>query len=172
MKRTIQIIAGFIIAIVYIYLLEITPFGGAIRFFMITLVTVIDLIFGRRLPFLLRIIFTILIFDFGYNMCLIGRTMAPEISFYTIRMALYFFFLFAVLPAITLLRLWERKIVLRFIIAVLPVSFILALFVAGLEEHLFIRKYRETGVGPTARWTVSNHWLAYDPIKKKLYGSD
>lgn len=172
MKLTIQIITAFLIAGLFIFLIEFSPYGGAIFLITIALVTIVGIIFGRRLPFLLRIIFTILIFYFGYSMCLVGRTMAPGINFYTIRMALYWFSLFAVLPAISLLRLWKRKTALAFVIAILPVSFMLALFVAGLEEYLFVRKYRDSGSGPTARWTVSMHWLAYDLVNKHLYGSD
>ena len=36
----------------------------------------------------------------------------------------------------------------------------------------FIQKHGETGIGPTARWTVSSHWLSYDAKTKKLSGSD
>jgi hypothetical protein len=44
--------------------------------------------------------------------------------------------------------------------------------VASVEEQLFIYKYRDTGVGATARWTVSNHWLSYDRDAQRLNGSD
>ena len=51
-------------------------------------------------------------------------------------------------------------------------GFAMALLVAGIEERVFVIKYRDTGVGPTPRWTVGTHWLAYDRDTGRLYGSD
>jgi hypothetical protein len=55
--------------------------------------------------------------------------------------------------------------------SVIPLCFAAAFAVAAYEEHRFIQDHRQ-GVGPTARWTVPHHWLAYDAQAKHLSGSD
>ena len=73
---------------------------------------------------------------------------------------------------ITLLPLWRLRRGFLLLCLILPLSFGFGLTVAAIEERIFIYKYRETGVGPTPRWTVWNHWLAYDAETKELTGSD
>jgi hypothetical protein len=87
-------------------------------------------------------------------------------------MALFFFGGFAALPFMSLLRLWRRRVAVAIIVAALPASLGLAASVASFEEYRFVQHHCDSGVGPTARWTVSNHWLSYDAKEQKLYGSD
>ena len=115
---------------------------------------------------------TTFILYFSYGMCLVGRTMEPRFTRYTISMALTFFGLFAVVPTLSLLRLWPQRVAVALVIACLPLSLTTAAVVAGVEEPLFVQKYRDTGVGTTPRWTVSNHWLSYDRETRRLNGSD
>lgn len=42
---------------------------------------------------------------------------------------------------------------------------------AAYGEHQFVQRHRD-GVGPTARWAVSDHWLSYDARTQILSGSD
>jgi hypothetical protein len=70
------------------------------------------------------------------------------------------------------LRLRVGGLRIALLVAVLPTSLALAFGVAGIEEAMFIQKHKETGIGPTARWTVSNHWLSYNAQTGKLDGSD
>ena len=75
-------------------------------------------------------------------------------------------------PGLCLLRLWRWKFGAILLGSLLPVGFALALVVAGIEERLFVIKYRDNGIGPTPRWMVGTHWLAYDRDTRRLYGSD
>jgi len=108
----------------------------------------------------------------GYIACLVGRTMEPGLTGYTLEMALTVVVVSGCWPAIALFRLWRRPIAFCLLCAFFPVAFTLAMLVAGTEEYLFVRKYRDTGAGPTARWTVPHHWLAYDKEARRLDGSD
>jgi hypothetical protein len=136
------------------------------------LVTIIGLVFGTRLPIFVRTLFTVLIFYFGGTIALVGRTMEPGLTPYTAGMALEFFALFALWPALSLFRIWSGRLRIALVLLVLPISLALAFSAAAAEEYIFVQKYRVSGVGPTPRWTVSNHWLAYYPETGKLDGSD
>ena len=105
-------------------------------------------------------------------MALAGRAMEPGISAYTVGHALQMFALLALWPALTLLRLWGGRLRIIFITAVLPVSLILAFAAAGIEEFIFVQKYKASGVGPTGRWTIPIYWLSYDAQTGTLSGSD
>jgi hypothetical protein len=87
-------------------------------------------------------------------------------------MALIYFGIYGFVPGLCLLRLWRLKLGAILLGSLLPIGFALALLVAGIEERVFIIKYRDTGIGPTPRWTVGTHWLAYDHAAGRLYGSD
>ena len=52
-----------------------------------------------------------------------------------------------------------------------PVSLSVAAAVAAHEEHELVQLHRD-GIGSTAHWTVSNHWLACDARTQTLSGSD
>jgi len=151
---------------------ESLPGGGLILILAAAALALVSAIGGNRLPLALRVFATSFILYFAYSMCLVGRTMEPHFTRYTVSMALTFFGLFAMVPTVSLLRLWRRRIAVALVIAVLPLSLTAAAIVAGIEEHLFVEKYRNTGVGPTPRWTVSNHWLSYDREARHLNGSD
>lgn len=162
----IGIASGIGLAVVF----EFVPDGGIAVLIGMGIVALVGLVFGRRLPLLARVLFTILIFYFGATMALVGRTMEPGLTGYTFGWALLCFSILALWPSLALLRLWDGGFRFALIVAVLPVS--LAFAVAGIEETVFIQKHKETGIGPTARWTVSNHWLSYDAKTRKLNGSD
>jgi hypothetical protein len=113
-----------------------------------------------------------LVLYWAYGMCLLGRTMEPGLTKTTIGMALIFFVMYGLWPGLVLLRLWPLRSGITCLIALFPIAFLIAALVGGTEEYLFVRKYRDTGVGPTPRWTVPHHWLAYDREKQRLDGSD
>ncbi len=148
------------------------PGGGLVLMVTVGAVALTAAIGGTRLPLALRVCATTFIIYFGYSMCLVGRTMEPGFTGYTLGMALTCFGLFAAVPGLSLLRIWSPKVALALLVAILPLSLTAAAVVAGLEEHLLVQKYRNTGVGPTPRWTVSNHWLSYDRETRLLNGSD
>jgi glucose dehydrogenase len=158
--------------VIVVALSEVLPGGGLILIVATAALALTAAIGGTRLPLALRLFATIIIFYFGYSMCLVGRTMEPLLTRYTVSMALASFGLFAVVPSLSLLRLWTRRAALVLVIAVLPLSLVAASVVAGIEERIFAQKHRDTGVGPTPRWTVSNHWLSYDRDTQHLNGSD
>ena len=98
--------------------------------------------------------------------------MEPRLTRCTVSMALTCFSGFALMPTLSLLRLWRRSVAVALVIVVLPLSFVAASVVAAIEEQRFVQKHQDTGVGPTPRWTVSNHWLSYDRATGHLNGSD
>ncbi|HEX8295512.1 MAG TPA: hypothetical protein VF593_04390 [Chthoniobacteraceae bacterium] len=134
--------------------------------------TLTALVLGPRLPLTVRLFITGVVFHFGYGMCLAGRTMEPGLTSYTVRMALMFFSLFALLPFLSLARIWRPRLAIPVIAAALPVCLGAAALVASIEERQFVQRHRIAGIGPTARWTVSNHWLSYDAQRQQLNGSD
>src|SRR5690242_5024540 len=62
---------------------------------------------GRRLPLFMRVFATGTTFYLGYVMCLMGRTMEPGFTTYTVKMAFIVFCLYASLPTLALLRIWR-----------------------------------------------------------------
>jgi hypothetical protein len=151
---------------------EAVPDHGISLLVAMALLTITSLIGGLSLPLFVRCFFTVLIFYFASTICLVGRTMEPGLTAYTIGMALTCFGMLALWPAISLLRLWQGRLRLLFALLVFPAGLFFACIVAGAEEQIFIRIHQDGGVGPTARWTVSNHWLSYDAETKSLDGSD
>jgi len=133
---------------------------------------IVGVIGGKILPCFLRAFVSVRIFYRGYGMCLLGRTMQPGLTTPTVGMALILFVTHGIWPGLVLLRLWPLRCGVSLLVALFPVAFLLAALVAGTEEYLIVQKYRDTGVGPTARWTVPHHWLAYDREKQRLDGSD
>lgn len=133
---------------------------------------IVGVILGRKMPGFIRAVLSVLIFYWGYGMCLAGRTMEVGLTHTTVSMALGIFMIYGALPGLAFLRLWPTRQGAVFLCALLPASFLIACAVASAEEYLFIQKYKDTGVGPTPRWTVSHHWLAYDKERQRLDGSD
>ena len=163
---------GMIAALVSLLALEFVPDAGLVIIIIGGLLFVIALIRGTRLPMAIRVFITACIFYWAYITCLVGRTMRPGLSRYTVGMALTVFAIYGWCPGIALVRLWRPRIAVGLLCALLPVGLTLAAAVAGTEEYLFVCKYRATGVGTTPRWTVSNHWLTYDRDAHRLDGSD
>ncbi|HOE97299.1 MAG TPA: hypothetical protein PLS90_06755 [Candidatus Sumerlaeota bacterium] len=151
---------------------ELTEISVVFLLGLMGIILFVGLVWGPRLPLFVRSWFTWMIFYFGALACMFGRTMAPGLTLYTAGMALLSFSSMALLPALALLRLWHGRRRLALIGLVLPVSLLLGCVVGFTEERLFIWRYRETGAGPTPRWTVEMHWLAYDPATGELAGSD
>jgi hypothetical protein len=133
---------------------------------------IMGLIRGEKMHPFLRAAASVLVLYWAYGACLAGRTTEPGLTRTTVGMALTLFALYGVWPGVALLRLWPTRYGITLLLALCPVAFMLAAFVAGTEEYLFIRKYRDAGTGPTARWTVPQHWLAYDREQQRLDGSD
>jgi hypothetical protein len=150
---------------------EWLPDGGTTLLVVVAALALASAVKGQRLPLVFRVFSTGATFYLGYVTCLVGRTMEPGFTAYTIRMALFVFGLYATLPAVALLRIWPGRVRVVLIASVFPVSLAAAALVASFEEYQFIQRHQR-GVGPTARWTVSHHWLAYDAETQRLYGSD
>jgi hypothetical protein len=171
MSNKTQIALGIGVTVALAVLDELLPDGGMTLLVVVAVLAVASAIGGQRLPLFVRVFATGATFYLGYVMCLVGRTMEPRFTAYTLQMALVVFGLYATLPTLALLRIWKGRVRLAVIACVFPVSLAAASAVAAYEEHQFIQQHRH-GVGPTARWTVSNHWLAYDGEKQRLSGSD
>ena len=134
-------------------------------------VAVVSLVRGSRLPLGVRAFLTGTTLLVGSMMCLVARTMEPQLTLNTAKIALAAFALCAGLPTLALLRLWRGRVRVLLVVGMFPVCLMMAHAIASYEEYRFIQKHRY-GVGPTARWTVSNHWLAYDATSQKLSGAD
>jgi glucan phosphoethanolaminetransferase (alkaline phosphatase superfamily) len=172
MKTPFGVILTAMVFAGYILLLEQIPAGGLVAMIVVILAALLAVIVGSRLPLIVRLLITGLVFEFGYSMCLVGRTMEPGFTGHTLGMALFMFVLFASLPFLSLIRIWSRRTGLWLLVVALPVSLGIAVLVAAFEEWQFVQRHRTTGIGPTARWTVSNHWLSYDAAQQQLHGSD
>ena len=172
MKTYAQVFLSLVTVVAYVGVLQMVPSGGIISMIVVGVTTLTAAAVGPRLHLALRVFITAIIFEFGYSMCLVGRTMEPGFTRSNFGMALCFFAMFAALPFLSLLRLWHRHAAIALLAAALPVSIGMAASVAAFEEDRFVQHHRDNGIGPTARWTVSNHWLAYDALEQRLYGSD
>jgi hypothetical protein len=149
------------------------PNGELIYLVFFGVALIISLAAGtRHLSLSARIFITTQIFCWSFMLCLLGRTVEPGITRGNTSMVFLYFGIYGIVPGLCLLRLWRWKLGAILLGSLLPVGFALALVVAGTEERVFVIKYRETGVGPTPRWTVGTHWLAYDRDSGRLYGSD
>jgi hypothetical protein len=129
-------------------------------------------VWGQKAPVPFRSFASALIFYWAVQTCLLGRTTGPGLTAATFGMTVTTFFLLGSWPGLALLRLWSLRRGAILFLALFPVAFLLATSVASIEEYLFVHKYEKTGVGATSRWTVSNHWLAYDKDTRQLGGSD
>jgi hypothetical protein len=166
-----QVILGTVGVVVAAVVTEPVPAGGSLWMLLTAILVLAVVVGGRRLPLIFRVVATGFTFDLAYQMCLIGRTMEPFLSAYTIGMALTHFGIFAALPTLGLVRAWEGRPRWLVVSLLLPVAFICACSVAAFEESRFIAQHR-SGVGPTGRWTVPHHWLSSDASTGRLSGSD
>ena len=170
-----QILAGVLAGIIAVAAVELFAEGflaGMVLLSIFGLLLFLGVAGGQHLPPFWRALISIFVLYWAYNMCLLGRTMTPGLTLTAVRNALVYFFLMGALPGLVLLRLWPLRRGISLFLALFPAAFLLAAIVAGTEEYLFVQKYRETGIGPTPRRTVSNHWLAYDAKSQRLDGSD
>ena len=167
-----HIVLPIVAVLLFAVFVQFTRIGGVVCIVAMAILTLSGFIFGQRLPFALRVFITGLIIFFGYGMCLSGRAMSPGLTQYTMGMALYVFSLLALMPLLSLVRLWRPRLALLLIAAAFPLCFGLAFLTADVEERLFVRRYHDTGAGPTPRWTDSNSWLSYDAQTERLDGSD
>ena len=173
MKNTWQIILAIILAIAFFAGFGFLPNGSLIYLLLFAAALIISLAAGtRHLSLSARVFITTQIFCWNFMLCLLGRTVEPDITRGNTIMALFYFGIYGIVPGLCLLRLWRWKFGAILLGSLLPVGFALALVLAGIEERVFVIKYRDTGVGPTPRWTVGTHWLAYDHDTGRLYGSD
>ncbi|MEO7412227.1 MAG: hypothetical protein ABIZ81_02630 [Opitutaceae bacterium] len=166
-----QTASGLAATILFAIAEENLPGGGIPLLVVMAGLAVAAAIWGPRFPLYLRVFVTGATFYLGYVTCLVGRTMEPGFSLHTLSGVFLLFGLYAALPTLTLLRLWRGRLRLAVVASVFPVSLAIASAVAAYEENQFIEQHRD-GIGPTARWTVSNHWLAYDAKTQHLWGSD
>jgi hypothetical protein len=149
------------------------PKGELIYLVLLGVALIISLAAGtRHLSLPARTFITTQIFCWNFFLCLLGRTVEPGITRGNTTMVLLYFGIYGIVPGLCLLRLWRLKLGAILLGSLLPVGFALALIVAGIEERVFVIKYRDMGIGPTPRWTVGTHWLAYDRDAGRLYGSD
>lgn len=167
-----HVFAGIFLAVAVFVGLEFLEHGDLVIMIGCALLLGVALIRGTRLPLMLRVFTTAWIFYWAYIACLLGRTMQPGLTGYTVGMALTVFAIYGCWPGFALFRLWRPKIAVGILCALFPVALTLAAVVAGTEEYLFVRKDHDTGVGVTKRSTVSNHWLSYDRDAHRQDGSD
>lgn len=163
---------GAMAGTVAVAVMETLPDGGLTALVGMATVPLAGFMLGLRMPLWLRVACAIATFYFGVSMALVGRTMAPGLSWETGSQAAGMAVSIAGLAAGSLLAMWPRRIGAALLVAWLPVCLAVAFGLAALEEAAFVRAHRATGAGPTARRTVSMHWLAYDAAKGRLYGSD
>jgi hypothetical protein len=164
-------ILGAAIAIIAAVGLELMPAGGLLAMLITATLTLTVVVRGHELSLTFRMLATVFICCYAYQVCLLGRTMAPYLTAYTFRMAIFHFGIFAALPTIALLRCWQGGARVLVCSLAFPIALICACLVAAFEESQFIDQHR-AGVGPTPRWTVSHHWLSYDSSTGQLNGSD
>lgn len=163
---------GVILGLLASVLFTFVPDNDILLLAAMAFLTITGFVAGPRLPLYVKVLFTVLIFYFAGLMCLIGRTMAPGLSLYTVSMALVYFGFMALWPSLSLLRIWRGRARAVLVSCVLPAGLFLAHLVAATEEHIFMNIHREAGADVTPRWTVSMHWLAYDAETGVLRGSD
>lgn len=150
----------------------LAPVGSFVCMLAVAALMVPGLAFGQRLQMPLRVFITGLVFVFAFALCLSGRVMGAGLTHHTLTMAISAFGIFAALPLLSFLRMWPLRLALLLITAALPICLGLALLAAEVEERSFISRYRESGVGPTPRWTDPNSWLSYDAQTRQLTGTD
>src|SRR3954469_5405787 len=150
MSPKTQATLGIGVTVALVVMDELLADGG-----MLLLITAAGLalasgIGGERLPLFVRVFATGTAFYFGYDMCLVGRTMEPGFTSYTVKMAFLLFCLYASLPTLALLRIWRGRIRVALALSVFPISLAVASTVAAYEEKQFIEQH-PNGIGTTSR---------------------
>jgi hypothetical protein len=171
MDSKTQIAFGIAATVAVAVIEERLPDGGVTLLIVAAGLTLISAMGGQRLSLFTRVFATGTTFYLGYVMCLVGRTMEPGFTLYTVQTAFLVFCIYASLPTLALLRIWRGRVRVVIVASVFPVSLAAASAVAGYEEKQFVSEH-PNGIGITKRWTVSNHWLAYDAETKRLNGGD
>jgi len=170
MSTQSHFLLGTTLVVIAATITEFMPAGRLVGMLMTAVLAILVAFRGRRLSLTLRVVATGCTLHYAFQMCLVGRTMAPFLSAYTIQMSLMHFAIFAALPTIALMRAWQGRTRVLVCSLMLPMAFVCACSVAAFEESRFIAQHNR-GVGPTPRWTVSHHWLSYNP-STGLQGSD
>lgn len=171
MSSRLQFILGAAVVLVAAVVAEFVPASGLMWALCTAILALTVAIRGRGLSLTFRVVATGFTFYYAYHMCLMGRTMEPSLSAFTMRMALLHGVFFAALPTVALLSGWQGRARVLVCSLLLPVAFTGACSVAAFEEARFMAQH-SSGVGPTPRWTVPNHWLSYDSSTGQLHGSD
>jgi hypothetical protein len=126
--------------------------------------------FMKYIRWTLRLTITPVVVWWYWGTAIVGQTMQPDLPFGTaLPYCMFLGFPFAV---VVLMPLWGIRPGFKAAAWMIPVLTVTAFVAASAEERLFVSRYSKTGIGPTSRWTVSNHWLAYDADKQRLYGAD
>lgn len=173
MSKSQHFWAGAAGALTLASIIQLLPTGGGlVAMVVVLLLSVAAVVAGRHFPLGWKVFATGVVYFYGFSMCLLGRTMEPGLTAYTSRMALICFGVFALVPGLSLLRLWNRQRAVWLLALLTPASFGLSALTAMAEEKWFVHQHREAGAGPTPRWTVSHHWLSYDAKTGVLDGSD
>jgi hypothetical protein len=108
----------------------------------------------------------------GFWWCLYIRTMGQGLTIQVVAGMLAAFGMFALLPLLTAFCLWPRKAAVAIVAAGTVLCVGAAAAVAGIEEAIFVAKYKERGAGLTSRWLMPGHSLWYDVREQRLYGGD
>ncbi len=103
MNRAFHVFCGLSATVLLAALSEVLPCGGLILVAAVVALALFATIQGTRLLLALRVFATAIIVYFAYGMCLVGRTMEPRFTPYTVSMALWCFGLFATVPTMALL---------------------------------------------------------------------
>lgn len=171
MKTRFQIGLGVGTSLALVALHALQSRQNALLWVVVYALAVATAVGGMRLPLFLRVFATGATAYLAYGMCLVARTMEPHFTWRTLAMAILAFSWCALLPTLALLRAWRGRTRAIVVGMMFPTALALASLVAAYEEHEFVRRHPQ-GIGPTARWTVSDHWLAYDAERRVLSGSD
>jgi len=146
--------------------LDLTPYF----FKFVLLVTFITAtVFGPRMPLSLKTWSTGIFLIWGLYGSIGGRTVNVHITAETITWSIFTFAFMSLPLLLPLYRLWGRSLKSTIATAFPIVTLLLGILIGTIEEKIFIL-HHENGVGPTPRWLVNSHWIAYE--KGKLRGGD
>jgi hypothetical protein len=80
MSPKIQAALGIGVTVALAVIAELLPDGGAMLLIVIAGLTLVSAVGGLRLPLFVRVFATSTTFNFGYQMCLLGRTTEPHLT--------------------------------------------------------------------------------------------
>lgn len=162
--------AAMIAALGYFIAAGFVPQGHKVYVSIGLVLVLYSILRGREIWLPVRLFVTAQVFLWSFIVCLVVRTTDAGVHTHNAGRSVSYCFLYAVIPGLCVLRLWSRKRAIILVSLLLPVGFLLSNAVAGTEEILFVRKYRDAGAGPTPRWPLPIYWLAYDKEAHRLYG--